>query len=80
MGDIFPFDEAQMEAFAQGPCEQTVALYEHATLGSCNSDRLHAMIDEVNQACCTQDGRNVCGADSNFGCDAECGLTFVPFW
>ena len=55
MADMFPFDEAEMEAFAQGPCEQIVTLYEHATLGSCSNDRLKATIDEVNQACCTQD-------------------------
>jgi hypothetical protein len=72
-GDIFPSDETLFAEFADGPCSQTTTLYEHASLSQCAGPDLEAQIDEVNKACCEQDGVNMCGTgEAPWGCDAEC--------
>ena len=35
MGDVFPtVDEDLLKAFAEGPCQQTTMLFEHAAIGT----------------------------------------------
>jgi hypothetical protein len=57
MGDVFPtVDEDLLKAFAEGPCQQTTMLFEHAAIGTCATGDLDATVDDVNNACCEQGG------------------------
>ena len=72
-GDIFPSDETLFAQFAEGPCSQTTTLYEHASLSQCAGPDLATQVDEVNKACCSQGGVNMCHpGETPWACDAEC--------
>jgi hypothetical protein len=61
LGDIFECDEAALATFAQGPCHHTNTMFNQATLdGSCPPNMLSSWVDDVNAACCLQNGRNEC--------------------
>lgn len=80
LGDMWAADEDAMGAFASGPCHHTNVLFEHAAVGSCAPDMLQVWTDDVNAACCMQNGVYQCEAGVPWGCDAECAIEFVPFW
>ena len=70
--DIFPSDEAEFQQFAEGPCQQTTLLYEHASVGGCAGPELEMRVDEVQQACCEQEAHYVCADGAPWACNAEC--------
>ena len=58
---FFPFDVNAMADF-MSPCRQTEALKATASrsCGGTDSRNLETWVDEVNEACCSQHGINVC--------------------
>eukprot|EP01046_Picozoa_sp_COSAG06_P001318 COSAG06_NODE_42_length_29897_cov_42.547721_23_plen_197_part_00 len=69
-----------MGAFATGPCHHTNVLFAHAAAGGCDAELLPIWTDDVNAACCQQNGVFECDAGVPWTCDAECAIEFVPFW
>ena len=59
-GDIFPSNETLFQQFAEGTCQQATLLYEHASVSECAGPDLNFKVDEVNNACCEQDGEFMC--------------------
>ena len=60
----FGFDISALANFIK-PCQQSVALVRGAEscqegTGRGDGDDLHSWVDDVNMACCTQHGINVC--------------------
>jgi len=54
-GDVFPCDETELAAFAEGACHHTNVLFEHAAATGCSdAETLSAWTDNVNAACCEQ--------------------------
>lgn len=78
LGDLWAADEQEMGLFAEGPCHHTNVLFEHAAIGSCPPDLLAAWTDDVNAACCQQNGIFECEAGTPWTCDAECAVEFGP--
>jgi hypothetical protein len=76
----FPFDPDALSAFNGGPCHQALALTQGAE--NCADDfGLYSWVDEIDAACCTQEGIDVCPAGSRvpWQCNAACATTFIPF-
>jgi hypothetical protein len=80
LGDMYPADENEIDRFAKGQCHHTNTLFEHAAVGTCPQEMLEAWTDDVNSACCEQNGVWECGDGTPWSCNAECALEFGPFW
>jgi hypothetical protein len=80
LGDMWAADEDAMGAFATGPCHHTNVLFANAAAGGCDAQLLPVWTDDVNAACCQQNGVFECDAGAPWSCDAECAIEFVPFW
>ena len=78
----FPFDPDALSAFSDGPCHQTLALTQGAA-ESCTDDEfgLYSWVEDIDAACCTQEGIDVCPTDTRvpWQCNAACAATFIPF-
>ena len=64
------------------PCRQIEILYERGASGACQDiPNLPTTIEQINTACCEQNGVNVCveqgGPDK---CDGLCAEVFLPFF
>jgi hypothetical protein len=64
LGDgLFDFSLDGLAEFIK-PCRQTNLLYQRASHGSCSADSkvagLESRLEQINNLCCEQDGRNVC--------------------
>ena len=59
LGDMYAADETAIDRFAKGQCHHTNSLFEHAVVGACPPEMLEVWTDDVNSACCAQNG--VCG-------------------
>ena len=79
----FPeFAISKMVAFSDA-CRQALVLYERAeNTGACSSETdvtvLQTRVDQVNRACCEQNGQNVCTNGAPGTCDSECAGVFLP--
>jgi hypothetical protein len=80
LGDMYPADENAIDRFAKGQCHHTNSLFEHAAVGICPEEMLAVWTDDVNSACCEQNGVWECGDGTPWSCNAECALEFGPFW
>ena len=84
---VFPhFHLSQLPEFAVA-CRQTLVLYQNAAnAGLCtpgdsaSGSGLISRVDAVNDACCEQNGHNVCTQGEPEVCDAECAAEFLPYW
>ena len=58
MGDVFPLvDEKLLQDFAEGACQQTTMLFEHAAVGTCaTNSNLASDVNDVTASCCVRDG------------------------
>ena len=80
---FFTFDVHAMADF-MSPCQQTASLTASAaqTCAAPTADtQLESWVEEVNDACCSQHGINVCrdGDAVPWQCNAPCATTFIPF-
>jgi hypothetical protein len=80
LGDMYPADENEIDRFAKGQCHHTNSLFEHAAVGACPPEMLEVWTDDVNSACCAQNGVWECGDGTPWSCNAECAMEFGPFW
>ena len=80
LGDMYAADEDELDRFAKGQCHHTNLLFEHAAVGTCPPEMLEAWTDDVNNACCQQNGVWECSDGTPWSCDAECAISFGPFW
>eukprot|EP01046_Picozoa_sp_COSAG06_P069281 COSAG06_NODE_18824_length_866_cov_16.702738_1_plen_254_part_10 len=80
LGDLYAADEDELDRFAKGQCHHTNLLFEHAAVGTCPPEMLEAWTDDVNNACCQQNGVWECSDGTPWSCDAECAISFGPFW
>jgi hypothetical protein len=80
LGDMWAADEDAMGDFATGACHHTNVLFANAAAGGCDAELLGAWTNDVNAACCQQNGVFECDAGTPWSCDAECAIEFVPFW
>ena len=67
-------DEKQLGDFAEGPCQISTMLFEHAAVGGCDPDTIAAMVDDISSTCCEHEGVYVCDGGPPDACDAECSL------
>jgi hypothetical protein len=77
---MYPADENEIDRFAKGQCHHTNSLFEHAAVGACPQEMLAVWTDDVNSACCAQNGVWECGDGTPWSCNAECAMEFGPFW
>jgi hypothetical protein len=76
------FSLSMMKNFVPA-CRRVLVLYEHGSQGPCaDVPDLPKRTEDINSACCYQNGEDVCAAGSGApqSCDADCSKIFLPYY